>query len=243
MLTVHLSGGLGNQLFQLAAGETIAKQTNHQFYLKPVISENPHSKQNYLDSIFKKWLALRRQVREHLIIYEGTSPYRDWSLPLSKNVIVQGQFQDVRYIPPSFVEQLVLPSDPFDMQGVFLHIRGGDYVGHPLHDVQLEKTYYPWAISQFPENTHFYIFTNDIPYAKSMFFLHNIRHSFVDVDEVQSLNYMRQCSGGICANSTFSWWGAFLNPTRKLILPSKWFNDERMYTNGYFFSGSTIGPV
>jgi glycosyl transferase family 25 len=54
---------------------------------------------------------------------------------------------------------------------------------------------------------------------------------------------MSQCQGGICPNSSFSWWGARLNPNRKLILPSKWFNDSNFYTNGYYFPEATIVDV
>jgi len=54
---------------------------------------------------------------------------------------------------------------------------------------------------------------------------------------------MSKCKGGICANSSFSWWGARLNPNRSIILPSKWFNDSRLYTDGYYFPEATIIDV
>jgi len=49
---------------------------------------------------------------------------------------------------------------------------------------------------------------------------------------------MSKCSkGGICANSSFSWWGAFLNPNRTIIMPSRWFNSSDMWIEGYYFPG------
>jgi hypothetical protein len=61
---------------------------------------------------------------------------------------------------------------------------------------------------------------------------------------VTSLALMASCTeGGICANSTFSWWGAYLNPKRTLILPNKWFNSTSFYSQGYYFPGVQICPV
>jgi hypothetical protein len=125
---------------------------------------------------------------------------------------------------------------------VFLHIRGGDYVGHPVHDVGLSAHYYPWAVQQFPPNTHFLVFTNDRAYAESLPFLQTISHSFAEGDELQALDQMRHCVGGICANSTFSWWGAYLTPNRKIVLPSKWFVYPIADISGLFVPGWTICP-
>jgi FkbM family methyltransferase len=243
LLTVGIWGGLGNQLFELAGGETIAKQTNRHFYLQTLTSpETPHSKIPYFENIFQNWRHKLLDAHPDIGIEETPTTFRsDWSFPPNKNVILHSYLQHYKYISPSFIERLCLPDDPFDKNGVFLHIRGGDYVNHWMHDVHLETKYYPWAVQQFPEDTHFYVFTNDMPYAKSLEFLKNIKHSFVEADELQSLNYMRQCAGGICANSSFSWWGAYLNPNRKLILPSKWFTTDTFRHDGYHFPGCTIG--
>jgi hypothetical protein len=126
---------------------------------------------------------------------------------------------------------------------VFLHIRGGDYVNHPNHDLKLDK-YYERAIQVFPEGTAFSVFTNDKEYALSRPYLRDISYSFVESgNEVDDLYLMTQCKGGICANSTFSWWGAYLNTSRTLVLPSKWWNDEAWYSKGLYFNGCTIVEV
>lgn len=243
-LTVNLCGGLGNQLFKLAAAETIANLTRRPFYLDTLVCpETHHSKSPYFETIFRRWKPIFRAIRADVVVADLSNLFRsDWPFPPNKTVKLDGTFQHYKYISPPFVERLCLPEDPFDSNGIFLHIRGGDYINHSLHDVHLDERYYPWAIQQFPSDSHFYIFTNDVPYAKSLAFLKDIQHSFVEADELQSLNYMRQCAGGICANSSFSWWGAYLNPNRKLILPSKWFNVNECI-EGYFFPGCTIGEV
>jgi len=49
---------------------------------------------------------------------------------------------------------------------------------------------------------------------------------------------MSKAKGCICANSSFSWWGAYLNPNRPIYFPDKWFNDSSMDTSGFYFKGS-----
>jgi len=67
--------------------------------------------------------------------------------------------------------------------------------------------------------------------------LNSISYSFVFESEVDSLYLMSQCgAGGICANSSYSWWGAYLNPNRMIVMPSKWYTDSR-YSDGYYFNG------
>jgi hypothetical protein len=47
---------------------------------------------------------------------------------------------------------------------------------------------------------------------------------------------MSQSKGCICSNSSFSWWGAYLNPNRPIYFPDKWFNDPSMDTSGLYFN-------
>lgn len=244
MLTVNLKGGIGNQLFQIAAGAKIASETGRKFYIDTRVSPSTHhSVQNYFDSLLKHYAGLYSERVPTCQIEEPSYEYRIW--PLKDPIVkLDGYFQNYRYIPESFASTLCFPSDTPEWQGAFLHIRGGDYVNHSFHDVGLDS-YYRRAIKCFPPGTHFFVFTNDLPYAKSKKFLEGVSHSFIDTkDEVLSLLRMSRCKiGGICANSTFSWWGAYLNRNRTLVLPSKWFNDPKMYVDGYFFPGCIVLPT
>lgn len=238
MISVKLQGGLGNQLFQIAAGCHKAYQSMRAFRIISSVP-TPHSSQDYFASILQKWRSfLGDEPSGSQPIHETSFVYTD--APTSPpELTLYGYFQNYRYVPSDFCASLVLP--PVDRRpGAFLHIRGGDYVGHPLHDVGLDA-YYMRAVSLFPQGTHFYVFTNDIAYAKTRPIFASISHSFVhEPNEVTCLALMAACSlGGICANSTFSWWGAYLNRyARTLVLPSKWFNDDRISIEGYFFPGS-----
>jgi hypothetical protein len=224
MLTIRLKGGLGNQLFQVAAAEMIARESGRQLVL-PHCPPTHHSSQDYFTSILSAFASHRGDTA-------------------SADVTLDGYFQSYETISPTFRDRLLCPSDIPSLPGAFLHIRGGDYVGHTFHDVGL-SAYYERAVQQFPPGTHFYVLTNDIPYAKTSPILQTISHSFVDEpDEVRALWTLARCrDGGICANSTFSWWGAYLNPARTLVLPSKWFNAPSIPIDGYFFPGSLRGSV
>jgi hypothetical protein len=236
MLAVALNGGLGNQLFQLAAAETIAAETGKQFCITAATSPTTlHTDRNYFDSILQKWRDMPTLPENAAHVDEPSFGKQVWTLP-DGPVCLNGYFQNWRYIPSTFTSRLVLPSGP-PLQGAFIHIRGGDYVNHWLHDIKL-SAYYQRAITYFPPGTHFFVFTNDVPYAKTMTFLATIPHTFMNGDEVTSLAQMASCTlGGICVNSSFSWWGAYLNPARTIVMPDKWFNDPRFYTEGYYFLG------
>lgn len=232
MITVKLIGGLGNWMFQIAFLEYLNDHNIHT-YIHSNIETSPHSSINYLETIFSKWNDKLRYNPNHIVIREDSNHHRDFVSECKslaeQNLLIHGFFQNYKYITSEFLSKIVVPTNSLEKypnigNTVFLHIRGGDYVGHWLHDLGLDNNYYPNAIKQFPEGTHFSVFTNDIEYAKSKSFLNNISYSFVNENELDSLYLMSQCSGGICANSTFSWWGAYLNRNRKLTWPSKFFN-------------------
>lgn len=242
MLTVALQGGLGNQLFQVAAATSIAKKHGRTLYL-PSCPKTHHSEVDYFQSILQKWKDRVGPVPTCEQLYETSYKVEDWGV-LPDPVCLVGYFQNYQYIPRDFSSCLVLPEVP-SLDGAFLHIRGGDYVNNPFHDVKLDD-YYRRAVQKFPPGTKFYVFTNDIPYAKTMPWMSAIDYSIVDEpDEIRALALMSRCrAGGICANSTFSWWAAYLNQEgRNRIVPSKWFNDSSIYVNGYFFPGCTICQV
>ena len=245
-LTVELVGGLGNQLFQLAALLQIARRTNRLSYIQSLSNPSPHSSVSYFDTIFQTFKPLYRQMKPLNHINDPKS-YVDWNTILrgSMNTELRGYFQDWRYVDRDFISKLVFPTAVFSkypvQSGIFLHIRGGDYVGNSYHDIGLDE-YYARAIKMFPD-AHFFIVTNDLPYAMSRPYLTGLSYTIIDEPELETLYLMSQCAGGICANSSFSWWGAFLNANRKIVMPDRWFVDRRLPTDGYYFPGVIKCPV
>ena len=118
---------------------------------------------------------------------------------------------------------------------VSLHIRRGDYISNPVtnrfHGV-LGLDYYSRAVNFIASRTtqpHFFVFSDDIAWAKEnlrlSFPLSFIEHYGADRD-YEDLRLMSRCKHHIIANSTFSWWGAWLNanPEKIVVSPEKWFN-------------------
>ena len=120
---------------------------------------------------------------------------------------------------------------------VSLHIRRGDYVSNSAvaerHGV-CSLDYYHAAIELIRSqlsNPSIFVFSDDIDWARS-----NVRTSlplyFVDhnigIESYKDMYFMSQCKHNIIANSSFSWWGAWLNPNHQkiVIAPKLWFKDK-----------------
>ena len=248
MITVEFAGGLGNQLFQLAAVDHIGRRTGRNVVIERHC-ESAHSKENYFNSLFGHWSVAQNPLQFPLNIQEGSYVFSDWRSALANphNARIHGYFQNWQYVDQPFKERLrfntaVLSKYPDIGNKVFIHVRGGDYVNHWMHDMKLD-TYYRRAIAEFPADTQFVIFTNDVPYAQSRTWIGGIQQTFIHENELDTLLLMSKCAGCICPNSTFSWWGAFLNPSSKIVMPDKWFNDPSVYIDGYFFPGVIKCPV
>ncbi len=107
---------------------------------------------------------------------------------------------------------------------VSLHVRRGDYVGNTFYVDLTQTDYYQKAMTEFP-GRKFLVFSDNIKWCKE-------QEIFKDCDfsegrtELEDLNLMMTCMGHILANSTFSWWGAWLGKG-KVVAPSvtNWYND------------------
>jgi hypothetical protein len=123
---------------------------------------------------------------------------------------------------------------------VSLHIRRGDSTLPWEGKVVLQMEYYSYAISIIKERLAdpvFFVFSDDIPYVKKGF-LRDVKMVFVEHNDDfaahEDLRLMSSCDHHIIANSTFSWWGAWLNPRpdKIVVAPRHWFlKDENYYPN------------
>lgn len=111
---------------------------------------------------------------------------------------------------------------------VSIHLRRGDYVGNPYYCQLWETGYYIDAVNLFP-NRKFIIFSDDMEFAKRYFEGH--KFAFDDSEnEIDAFNRMASCSDHIIANSSFSFWAAYISPSisKKVVAPTydKWYSDH-----------------
>jgi len=259
-ITVNLHGGLGNQIFMMAALEMVSVLLKRKIYFNSLQTIGNHSNIQYFHTIFQYWQKFYKisyntiQVRKETIqVWKESSFKLDiisiLKMPYCDKTILDGFFINHNCIRPDFCSRLtfdetVLKKYPTISNKVFIHIRGGDYLTEEsrLHFIDLTH-YYERSIQFFDKDTEFLIFTNDLEYAKTFKFLTTISHSFISENEIDSLLIMSKCKGGICANSTFSWWGAYLNRNRKIILPSQFYTDPNIFIGGYYFTEAIIVDV
>lgn len=104
---------------------------------------------------------------------------------------------------------------------VSVHVRRGDYLHKDTFFVNLAETdYYEQAMARFP-GEKFLIFSDDPSWCQTRW--PSIPVS-AEKDEISALNAMAGCKSNIIANSTFSWWAAYLNPNpnKTVIYPKVW---------------------
>jgi len=200
--------------------------------------------------IERRLLRVLPHFSDRLYIEKGLgyeAPGRDYSF-------FDGYWQSFRYFQDYF-EQIagdIVPETDIDFNhnnvglvnesdSVSIHIRRGDYklAGKRSPHFCLDEFYYRASIDKICEitdNPNLIVFSDDPGWVKDNYrFLANYKTSFASSDEdssaVSDLLHMSQCSHNIIANSSFSWWGAYLNrnPDKIVIAPSKWYRDWVKY--------------
>jgi len=124
---------------------------------------------------------------------------------------------------------------------VSVHVRRGDYTNSPFSLLSVED-YYQKAIDFILEKVEvpvFYIFTNDPEWVEDNFKALQINKSIVTINfgnqSYMDMILMSNCRHNICANSSFSWWGAWLNtnPNKIVVTPKSWFKSTEYVESIY----------
>jgi hypothetical protein len=246
--------GLGNQLFLLAATESFAKQTGRKYYVRNLSTPyNPHSSTNFFHTILKNFIPLSAQPEggETLIYEDGNfqNKYVDWVRVINEiktpNLMVRGSFQDWKYIEPvyhEFIQRLSFNTDvekkyPQISEYTFIHVRGGDYLDAGDNFVDLTK-YYQNCLD-IVGRKNIVVFTNDEAYTRKV--LTDVEYVVIKEGPEDTLYLMSRCKAAIISDSTFSWWGAYLNRNRPIFMPSRWFHKKS--TSSFQFPGTSIVGV
>jgi hypothetical protein len=112
-----------------------------------------------------------------------------------------------------------------------IHIRAGDYTKLSNVHTNLKEDYYTRALAQTPECDVYLVFSDELHTAKKILERAGLekqyRFVYPDLDYGTSLCMMSTCDSHIIANSSFSWWGAWLsNSSKSIIAPGQWFGPQ-----------------
>jgi len=241
-------GRIGNQLFQYAALKRIALKNNYELRLPAAQTFEEYqrtSKGNCMAEFnveYKPLLEEHIKIMEHRVYREPQGRgYISQVLNVPDNTNVIGYFQSEKYFQPiadsikkelTFRDKSIIEKAKNFVEDVkvgensvtSLHIRRGDYVKkadkYPFPGWQ----YYKKAISLIGGESKIIVVSDDIEWCQTHLQGKNITYS-VFKNALEDLALMTVCDNNIIANSTFSWWGAWLNNnlTKKVIAPKKWF--------------------
>ncbi len=238
MITIKLSGRLGNQMFQYCICRIIAQKNGYNFYIPK--KENDHGQNilNYFNldagkidtNIFLRlFYRFTRTYKED----HRTQKYNPDIFNIKDNTYIWGFYQTDKYFKgyEDTIKKWFFPKKTAEIDTIltrypvaeycYIHFRGTDYKDH--QNWYLPISYYKNAIALIRKKypyLKFLIITDDIETAGSMFTDIEIVSNDIMVDFSLLYNSI-YC---IIPNSTFSWWAAWLSKKQITVAPNRWCN-------------------
>jgi hypothetical protein len=252
MKVIIFQGGLGNQIFQYEFLKSYEKYTNEKVYYvfrKGAYSHNGLEINKYFNVNIKqapfyiKYLfKILDKFKQKGIIIFFTNENKE--LYPKKGLFLDGYWQNKSYLKNDLIsfKNIFLNKRNTEIKllmqstySVAIHIRRGDYLLPHFQKIYgniCTLEYYKRAIDicyKQNKNCHFFIFSDDIEWSKKNF--SSLNPTFIDWNtgdnSVIDLYLMSQAKINIIANSTFSFWGAYLNTNNIItIYPKKWYNSQ-----------------
>ena len=261
MITIHLMGGLGNQLFQIFCLLNYSLKYKTAFRLplskRDLLSplDNKSPRPTYWENIFKNLSQFLVQFEAPSILYQETSFLytKIPELDFQHNYKLFGYFQSYKYFEENYdnILRLLDISNKikmvkennkryFDKRTISLHFRIGDYITRPDCHPILNEDYYIKAILYITERAkveqilYFGEFGDQKLIEER---ITKLKQFFPDIDFVwcnfnlpdwEQMLLMASCEHNILANSSFSWWGAYLNRnlSKMVCYPTVWFGSS-----------------
>ena len=240
----RMLGRLGNQMFEIATALSFAFDNNCDFvvslergiYNSMDGTQYPPTK--YKTNIFR-YIKFVEKLENFDTWHEKDYWYQKINYDFSKNLLLNGYFQSEKYFKHN--KQLILdlyrPTE--EVKGIIqqkyadklknsvsIHIRRGDRVKQASIMPLCSMEYYKNALLFFNDIENVLIFSDDIEWTKTVFKDEKF-HIIENEPDYMDLYIMSMCTNNIIANSTFSWWAAWLNknPDKIVISPKQWFSD------------------
>lgn len=245
-------GHIGNQMFQYAMTKSMAIKYNRGFLIPPkeVFGQYYYTKlRSNIDECFD--IKCDRGISDFPTIEENQFSFDEQffnNFP-SHNIDLLGFYQtekyfkhieneirnDFKFIPKYFDESSKIRED-FGKEIACIHIRRTDYVNNLSHSCP-DILFYQESLKLIPDNCEVLIFSDDPGWCKTQeifssdrFLVSETNDSYID------MCLMTMCQYHIIAPSSFSWWGAYLSNTKKVIAPSTWFgpNNSHLDTSNIY---------
>lgn len=260
-IIIKLCGGLGNQMLQYAYGRALSLQYNMNLILDKSFLERKDTGvtlRDYNLDIFNINPSFDVPLNTPIRVIE---PHFHYSVMLANlpeihpnsDIYVDGYFQSYKYFE-SFKSQIckdftinwdlgkdinTFKDEILNTTSVSIHVRRGDYLKTAFHGTMEMDEYYNKAIDIIERSVSdptYYIFSEDIEWCKANFTNPNmiiVDSSLSGEKSEGHFELMRSCKHHIIANSSFSWWTAYLseNVNKIIISPKKWFNDSKVNTD------------
>lgn len=249
----HIVCRIGNNLFQIAAGYTLALENDCEFYAVLDREYNCPFPDNcnfktYIDKFTSNIL---RNVEFKDINWKELNIYNEPDFGYSKiqfknNICLHGWFQTEKYFNQFEKEIRNLFSIDSETESIInnnynnifnnsfekisINIRRGDYMNSLNNFNVCSKEYIDKCINYFGDNKIFVITSDDINWCKQNFPQDNV--FIIDQDKsIIDLWIQAKCDHNIMSCSTFSWWGSWLNSNqdKKVIIPQPWFGPSQRH--------------
>lgn len=237
-ILVQMSGGIGNQLFQLANAWQLCNKYNRTLIIS---DKNSHPRNTYWDSIlvhFKPFVIPHHQFS----MLKSKSNAWNWAMTrfeykeiiLNEDIFsysIEGYYQSYKYFDIQLFRNMIYLNSfqnkySCNDNDVAVHIRRTDYAQNNFHRLLPIQYYYNALLSlQKKINiNHIFIFSDDLNWCKNNF-SYNKDFTFVELNnDLQEIQFMSSFNNIIIANSTFSWWSAYLSKAQNIYCPKNWFN-------------------
>lgn len=236
MVNSNLIGGLGNYLFQIATSLALCLDNKDTLLYDDNDATVVHKPiDSYKDNIFRN---INFSKINSSVVHYNEPNFHFNKIDYVPNIRLNGYFQSEKYFnhrreeilqffsPTQDIIEKLKTKYPFISKSNIcsIHVRRGDYLRLPNHHPVCSSVYYGEAINYIGGNNVFLVFSDDIEWCKNTF----KGSSFIFVEgntDFEDLYLMSMCKNNIIANSSFSWWGAWLNKNvdKKVVAPSIWF--------------------
>lgn len=238
MITSYLQGGLGNQMFQIAAAYSLSLKLNVDCmfdFNTSFVSTQGHGANKYKNNIFKNVNNGEVNFKNFKVYHEPDFKYNE--IPLVDNLALLGNFQSEKYLPENknvllklfnFEDEINNEVKKFISENTngssitAIHVRRGDYLLKPNFHPVCTMDYYKKAMEIIGDDKYLLI-SDDIDWCKENF----VGEKFIFspfTNEIYDLYLFMNCDNHIISNSSFSWWGAYLSEKdNKVIAPKIWF--------------------